>query len=267
MLRSCLGFLFLVLAACNTASGPGVTTVTYCGSQKMQIHGARDAALPTVLYVHGGGWESGDRTTGFERRMIAPLNDAGIVVATIDYRLAPAHLHPSQIEDVTCALRSLASDGADLGIDAGRIGIMGDSAGGHLAALAALSGDRFGGVPGIEAVATFYGVFDLVNLEPSLAVAAVAQNFPTPEARISGTPLLDIDGTAPPFLIAHGREDRFVNLAQSVKLAQLLINAGHRPILAVVENADHGFVPRGGVPDPSVEQVIALTVAFFQDHL
>lgn len=106
-----------------------------------------------------------------------------------------------------------------------------------------------------------------MNVEPSFAVGAVEQNFSTAQDRISGTSLLDIDGTAPPFLIVHGRQDQFVSIAQSVKLAQLLIDAGHTPLLAIIEDAGHGFVPRGGEPTPSLSQITALMVGHFKDQL
>ncbi len=267
--------LIVVLTACG-GEGPSsenVRTMTYCGAQRMEIHGERPGAQPAVLYVHGGGWESGDRTTGFERRMIAPLTAAGIVVTTIDYRLAPAALHPTQAQDVACAVRFMRANANALGIDPSRIGIMGDSAGGHLAALIALNGDRYtspdwaGTSSDVSAVAAFYGAFDLVNVESSLAQGAIAQNFPTAASRIDGSPVRYVDASAPPFLIAHGKQDRFVNVAQSVKLALLLQQAGHEPLLVAVENAGHGFVPRGGTPTPSVAQITQLLVAFFSGNL
>jgi acetyl esterase/lipase len=272
----CLIFAIVLFAlGCGgpVPSGAGQRTVTYCATQQMELHGNRDVTQAAVLYVHGGGWESGNRTTGFERRMIGPLTDAGFVVATIDYRLAPGSRHPAQAQDVACAVRYLRANAAALGIDPRRIGIMGDSAGGHLAALTAMAGERFTGAEWVgvsaevQAVAAFYGIFDLVNLEPSLAQAAVAQNFPNAEARVSGSPAIYVDRTAPPFLLAHGKEDRFVDVAQSVKMAVLLQNAGHDPLLVAVDNAGHGFVPRGGEPAPSVPQITALTVAFFVEHL
>ena len=153
---------------------------------------------------------------------------------------------------------------------------MGDSAGGHLAALAALTspqdgleGPNLAGVSSdVQAVATFYGIFDLVNVEPhSLAVDAVTQNFPNRAARAQGSPIIYLDAADPPFLIVHGKQDRFVDIAQSVKLTIGLKNAGHAPLLVAVENAGHGLVARGGKPMPETETIDQLLVAFFTEHL
>ncbi len=274
----------LVTACAKSDSGivmPGeqgeITTVTYCGTLRMDIHGQSPGASPkaAILYVHGGGWESGGRGDGFEQRRIRPLSDSGFIVATLDYRLAPDNVHPAQVHDVKCAIRYLRAHANELGIDPLRIGVMGDSAGGHLAALAGLAGPEDGlegpGFPGVssevKAVATFYGIFDLVNVEPSLAEIAVPRAFPTHAARVNASPVLYVDGNDPPFLIMHGREDRFIDIAQSVKLSIILTDAGHSPLLVVVENADHGFVASGGPPTPDNGQLDQLLVAFFREHL
>jgi acetyl esterase/lipase len=277
--------LVAILGACATVGSrqgfPGVrsqiATVTYCGAMKMDILGRRTdiSAQATILYVHGGGWETGDRKSGFEMRRIRPLTRSGFIVASIDYRLAPAHKHPAQIHDVKCAIRYLRSHAPEFGIDPDRIGIMGDSAGGHLAALAGLtgSGDGLEGLAvqdvsdRINAVATFYGIFDLVNIEPSLAQDAVPKAFPTRADRVAASPVLYVDKDDPPFLIMHGKQDRFVDVAQSVKLAIILKNAGHSPLLVAVENADHGFVAHGGTPSPNSKALDQLLVAFFTEHL
>jgi len=76
-----------------------------------------------------------------------------------------------------------------------------------------------------------------------------------------------IDRNDPPFLIMHGKEDRFVDVAQSVKLALMLKDAGHSPLLVAVENAGHGFVKRTGKPKPDNKTLDELLVAFFTAHL
>lgn len=242
----------------------------------MDIHGYRSgsAPQPAILYVHGGGWETGDRTTGFENRRIAPLVHNGFIVATIDYRLAPRHKHPAQIHDTKCAIKFMRS-AKGLGVDGTRIGLMGDSAGGHLSALAGLTtardnldGDELAGIDSsVKAVATFYGAFDLVNVEPSLVQHAIPKAFPDLAARYQGSPIVYVDAVDPPFLIVHGKEDRFVDVAQSVKLAMALKDAGHDPLLLVVDKAGHGFVPRGGAPSPDSAVIDNLLTAFFIEHV
>ncbi len=256
-------------------------TVTYCGSQKMDITTPefQNNIKPIVLYIHdihGGGWESGSRKDGFERRRLKPLLENGFAVATLDYRLAPTHKHPAQILDVKCAIKYLRANSRSLNIDPDRIGLMGDSAGGHLSALVGLTSPKDGlegtSLPGVssnvKAVATFYGLFDVVNVKSdSLAVHAVAQNFRNRAEKVQGSPIIYVDKNDPPFLIMHGKEDRFVDVAQSVKLALMLKDLGHDPLLVAVENAGHGFVNRTGKPDPDNQTLDKLVVAFFTEHL
>ena len=233
-------------------------------------------AKPIVLYIHGGGWETGSRKDGFERRRLKPLMDNGFTVATLDYRLAPKHKHPAQILDVKCAIKYLRANSTSLNIDPARIGVMGDSAGGHLAALAGLTTAK-DGLEGpslrhvssdVKAVATFYGLFDVVNVEAdSLAVQAVAKNFTGRASKVHGSPVVYIDKDDPPFLIMHGKEDRFVDVAQSVKLAIMLKDVGHKPLLVAVDNAGHGFVRRTGKPKPDNETIDELLLAFFTEYL
>ncbi|GAA4557731.1 alpha/beta hydrolase [Planotetraspora kaengkrachanensis] len=100
--------------------------------------------LPALLYLHGGAYVMG----GLDlidppARLIA--DRAGVVVVTVAYRLAPEHPYPSGLEDCYAALEWLSAEGADVGVDPGRIGVLGESAGGGLAAaLALLARDRGG---------------------------------------------------------------------------------------------------------------------------
>ncbi|MFC1990501.1 alpha/beta hydrolase fold domain-containing protein [Chloroflexota bacterium] len=66
--------------------------------------------VPAVVYIHGGGWYSGDKTTGAGQRDIPALTARGYLVAAIDYRLAPRYKFPAQIEDVKCAIRFLRAN-------------------------------------------------------------------------------------------------------------------------------------------------------------
>ncbi|MGB3331007.1 MAG: alpha/beta hydrolase fold domain-containing protein, partial [Thermomicrobiales bacterium] len=108
---------------------------------------------PAVIFVHGGGWEAGNRESGLRLSLL--LTKRGFVTATIAYRLTSVAMYPAQIHDVKAAIRFLRAHAAEWHVDPDRIGIWGTSAGGHLTALAALNGDYPGlegdsGTPGVS---------------------------------------------------------------------------------------------------------------------
>jgi acetyl esterase len=105
-----------------------------------------DERLPTLVYFHGGGWTFGDLDThDVVCRELANL--ARCAVASVDYRLAPEHKFPVAVEDAVAATRWIAREAGALGLDAGRIAVGGDSAGGNLAAVVALVARDAGGPP------------------------------------------------------------------------------------------------------------------------
>jgi acetyl esterase/lipase len=93
--------------------------------------------LPVIVFVHGGGWSAGTRTTGPDFRRFFARD--GFAMASLDYRLTPAGVFPRNVEDVKTAVRFLRKHAAQYGLDAERICLWGTSAGGHLAAVAALA--------------------------------------------------------------------------------------------------------------------------------
>ena len=115
-------------------------------------------ALPGLVYYHGGGHVIGNLDThdSVARNL---CNGAGYVVVSVDYRLAPEHKFPAAAEDAFAAVRWCAAHGADIGIDSRRIAVGGDSAGGNLAAVAALMARGAGG-PAIRLQVLVYPVTD-----------------------------------------------------------------------------------------------------------
>ena len=114
-------------------AGPGgpLTLRIYRGQ------GAPAAGAPALLYLHGGGWVIGNLDSHDEIcRWFA--NVAGCVVVAVDYRLAPEHKFPAAVEDCRATLAFMQSAAGELGIDAGRIAVAGDSAGGNLATVLGL---------------------------------------------------------------------------------------------------------------------------------
>ena len=132
--------------------------------------------LPAVVIVHGGGWETGSRQ--MERSLAKHLAARGYVAVPISYRLGPAGKFPAALHDVKAAIRWLRAHADEFGVDAGRIGILGASAGGQLAALvgagngvAALEGDGVGAEQSsvVQAVVDIDGLADFT--EPDFVAA------------------------------------------------------------------------------------------------
>jgi acetyl esterase len=122
-------------------------------------HVAAGAPLPGLVYFHGGGWVIGDLDThDVQCRQLTA--EAGITVVAVDYRLAPEHKFPAALDDAWAATRWVVAHGSELGIDARRLAVAGDSAGGNLAAVVALLARDAGG-PAISLQVLVYPVTDL----------------------------------------------------------------------------------------------------------
>jgi acetyl esterase/lipase len=121
---------------------------------------------PAVLWIHGGGWERGDKNGNSGAQLLAK---EGFVTASLFYRLSGDSPFPADVEDCKCAIRFLRANAPEYGIDPDRIGVAGASAGGHLAELVATA-DRSAGLEGnggwqnvsskVQAAAAYYGVSD-----------------------------------------------------------------------------------------------------------
>ena len=115
---------------------------------------------PTVLLIHGGGWQIGD-STEWQDEAVELVREHGWTAVSLNYRLAPAARWPAQLRDGEAALQLLRARATELGIDVDRMGAVGDSAGGHLAALL---GEPAPGRPPLRAVVTWSGINDLAGV-------------------------------------------------------------------------------------------------------
>ncbi|GAA1986562.1 alpha/beta hydrolase [Kitasatospora viridis] len=253
---------------------------------------AGERPAPLVLWVHGGGWAEGDRRypppTVAGDRFFDAIVRSGLAVATIDYRHSLEAPFPAQLHDLRAAIRYLRLHAAELGLDTDRLALWGESAGAHLAVLAALAPARTpDGVDlegevgvtdppsgGIRAVVDWYGPTDLRSaaaaFPAALAVPPAGHPFTAligadpaqrPDLVRAATPLTYADHPAPPFLIVHGTADRIVPHDQSRLLAERL--EPHTSVeLVIVPGADHIFA---GAPD--VDSLVQRSIAFLAHHL
>jgi acetyl esterase/lipase len=219
--------------------------------------------LPIVVFLHGGGWRTGHRASTSLNHLVPPALEqmalAGFVVASIDYRLSGEAHFPAQTHDVAAALEWLRARASEFGADASRIVLWGESAGGHLASLAAL--DK--GLAPVRGVIAWFPVTDLPTLHEGALPESVADPFApgSREEKLLGVPLaqagrLAIDASplrqvhpdAPPFLLAHGTHDRFVPVRQSLIFAERLEQAGVPVETHIIEGADHMWIDFDDAP-------------------
>ena len=147
----------------NVASVRDVTIPTQSRGLPLRVYRGKDTEpdekLPCLVFLHGGGWVIGDLQS-HDRVCRALANRARICVVAVDYRLAPEHRFPAALDDSVSALNWVNDNAQALSIEAGRIGVGGDSAGGNLAAVLALMG-RDGSAPASMFQALIYPVVDL----------------------------------------------------------------------------------------------------------
>ncbi|MET9433896.1 alpha/beta hydrolase [Streptomyces sp. NPDC006551] len=230
----------------------------------------RDEPLPLVLFVHGGAWrrgrrdDMGMRTRHWNPTPFARIAAAGLAVACVDYRLSGEATFPAPLDDLRAALRWLTLRSEELGLDTTRTVVWGESAGGHLASLLALSHAD----PPPAGAVIWYAPSDLTAARGCFTPEDAA----TPEALLLGaapsavpgraraaSPLAHVHSGAPPFLLVHGDEDTMVDRSHSQSLAAALEGAGSPVELCTVTGADHGW---HGLPDAQVEEVFTRSLSF-----
>ena len=217
----------------------------------------RDAVpAPVIVWVHGGGWNNHDLDRNYRPEVeLLRLAAKGYVIACIDYRLSDQAPFPAHIQDCKCAIRWLRAHAAEWNLDPERIGVWGESAGGHLVNLLGIAEDvpEFEGDGGwqeysshVNAVCTWYSPADFMRIAAhGDPVIDEMLGFPTPEQRPAAlrfaSPLTYLHPGIPPFLVMHGTTDELVSPEQSELLYQSLCGAGCQAELFLVEGQGHGF--------------------------
>ena len=258
--------------------------------------------VPVIVWLHAGGWRVGDRKQGPDLSRHFAMH--GFAMASIDYRLSGEVTFPAPLHDVKTAIRWLRVNAASYGIDGRRIGLWGASAGGQLAALAALTPtDDFGqqdrgagahhDVPAdVQCVVTAYAPIDFLQMDAQRDGATIAVEDPSafvlppgartgdarsyeslligapihdrPDLARAASPLTYVAAGAPPFLIVHGLSDRAVPVQQSELLHDALARCGADVALHLVNGRGHGFLDR---PEGAPSGTLAIIEAFFRRHL
>ena len=241
---------------------------------------------PVIVRIHGGGWKGGRKGNGGRARGV---EQRGYALVDVEYRLSGEAIFPAQVQDCKAAIRWVRANSKRFGLDPDRIGVIGSSAGGHLAAFLGTTaetnefdteshGDHSSRV---QAVCDLWGPTDLLQMDDhripgsmlvhnaenspeSLLVGGPIQSEPFRALAVRANPIAYVRGQKlPPFLIVHGDRDLSVPPHQSELLHAALSANGTDTTLQLVKNGGHGL--RGG--DVKNDDLLKLVLTFFDKHL
>ncbi|MEP4078365.1 alpha/beta fold hydrolase [Haloferula sp.] len=243
---------------------------------------AADVKSPAVVIIHGGGWVKGDKNREREYVTGTSLAKAGYVCISINYETRSGKRWPNNLHDCKNAVRWLRVNAEKLKVDPDRIGVIGGSAGGHLALMVAYTGDQSryspeGPYPGVSdkvgACVDMYGITNLLTRK-------VAQEDGTPTEELkehrlfsgsrekypakwrNASPVSHVSKDSPPTLIYHGTADEVVDRDQSKELHRALQAAGAESTLRMIPGAGHAWPLKTSKFDFTGE-----VTAFFDKHL
>lgn len=194
-----------------------------------------EGPFPVIVYIHGGGWLIGDKNH-VQTRQVYRLLYAGYAVCCINYRLSDEAKWPLPLHDCKAAIRFLRANAEKYGLDTGRIGVAGNSAGGHLAAMLGTTNGNPGyedltmGCAGyssdVQAVFTWFGIYDFSEWVQDCKRAYPEREFDYetsaeafmfghslkdhPERLKDASPIHHLDGQTVPFYVEHGTGDHAV---------------------------------------------------------
>jgi acetyl esterase/lipase len=214
---------------------------------------------PVLLQVHGGAWYIGEKHQQAVPLMLQ-MAASGWVCVSINYRLLPRNRWPAHIVDVKTAIAWVREHIGEYGGDGNFIAITGGSAGGHLAALAALTPNDPEFQPGFEdadttvqACVPHYGVYDFAGASGRRAAILMRDQFIAPRVLMRdpktdietfnrASPLLQVSPEAPPFYVLHGVNDTLVSVDQARDFVAALRQVSKQPVAYTELNgAQHAF--------------------------
>jgi acetyl esterase/lipase len=242
-------------------------------SLALDVHLPAEAQRPSLLvFVHGGAW-----TTGSKAQYPAFLVARGFAVASVDFRSSNEALFPANVHDIKAAIRFLRARARDYGYRADRIGIVGASSGGHLAALVGVSngvkelegteGDYLNESSSVQAAVSYFGATDLTTILSQSTPAGLAVRAPALERLLGATPdvaqdlarlaspIFHVDRDDPPLLLLHGDQDTQMPVNQVLEMQWAYENVGRRADVMILHGVDHVAPPFfDGAP---VERVVS----------
>lgn len=220
---------------------------------KLDVYKRRDATgpQPTLIFFHGGGWVQGSKEASLMSLM--PWFEMGWNVVNVEYRLGRVALAPAAVEDGLCALRWIATQAKTYDIDASRLVVSGESAGGHLAMTTGMIPESAGldrqcpgiPLPKVAAIVDWYGITDVADLldganRKPYAVAWLASMPNREEIARRVSPLTYVREGLPPILAIQGDADPTVPYQHSLRLREALTKANVPNELVTVPGGKHG---------------------------
>ena len=241
--------------------------------------------FPAILQVHGGAWNSKDRTDG--QNTALDLAEAGIVVLSIDFRNAPEAPYPASLQDINYGIRWLKAHAGEFGSSAGQVGAYGTSSGGHQILLAAIRPDdpRYRALPLAEApdmdaklgfVVSGWGVLfplERYKLAKAKGDADLVKGhdifFGSEEGQIEATPALIIERGEkvylPPALVFQGTQDQWTTVELAQRFADDYRKAGGSIDLLLLDGARHTFLNEHPF-EPNSVKALKTMIAFVKAH-
>ncbi|HEV3023345.1 MAG TPA: alpha/beta hydrolase [Pirellulales bacterium] len=232
-----------------------------------------DSPPPGLVFIHGGGWQGGKKEDLAAAAKAAAA--AGYVAVSVNYRLAPKHPFPAQVEDCKCAVRWMRAKADELKVDPKQIGALGVSAGAHLAMMLGVM-DPADGLEGdggwsdqsskVQAAVSYVGPTNLIGDFPPISLQ-ILNTFlggsmdEKHDLYEQASPVKYVNAGDPPMLLFAGTKDDLVPYDQVFQMTTALTGAGVPGRIEMLIGAGHGFSLK------EYQRTMAEAMQFFDDCL